>query len=122
VEVVPCYAVVPETEDQDGAAAKLVAQGADWFVFASGLAIEHFHERFDLTGMMARFPATRLALASESVRWALEKLGLAPSAVARPDDAEDLANAIIQAESAMPAQAAGSLPQPSTVELIASAH
>jgi uroporphyrinogen III methyltransferase/synthase len=99
VEVVPCYAAVPETEDLTGGAAALVAEGADWIVFASGLAIEHFHERFDLPGLMARFPGTRLAIASDTIQWALEKLSLAPSAIARPNDVEDLVNAIIRAES-----------------------
>jgi len=48
---------------------------------------------------MARFPGTRLAIASQSVNWPLDKLGLAPSAIARPDDVEDLVNAIVEAES-----------------------
>jgi uroporphyrinogen III methyltransferase/synthase len=99
VDVVPCYAVVPETEDLSGEAAALVEGGADWIVFASGLAIEHFHERFDLPGLMARFPRTRLALASDTIQWALEKLGLTPSAVAQPNDVEDLVKVIIRAES-----------------------
>jgi uroporphyrinogen-III synthase len=100
VDVVACYAFVPETEDRTGGAAALLEEGADWIVFASGLAIEHFHERFDLPGLMARFPHTRLAIASDTIQWALEKLGLAPSAIAKPNDAEDLANALVRAESA----------------------
>jgi len=99
VDVVPCYAVEPETDDLTGGAAALLEEGADWIVFASGLAIEHFHQRFDLPNLMARFPATRLALASDTIQWALEKLNLAPSAIARPNDPEDLANAIIRSES-----------------------
>ena len=99
VDIVPCYAVAPETEDLTGGAAALIEGGADWIVFASGLAIEHFHQRFDLPGLMERFPRTRLAIASETIRWALEKLGLVPSAIARPDDVGDLVNAIIRAES-----------------------
>jgi uroporphyrinogen III methyltransferase/synthase len=99
VEVVPCYAVVPETEDLTGGAASLVKEGADWIVFASGLAIEHFHERFDLPKLMARFPGTRLAIASDTIQWALEKLGLVPSAIAQPNDVEDLVNEIVRAES-----------------------
>ena len=83
VDVVPCYAVVPETEDLTGGAAALLEEGADWIVFASGLAIEHFHERFDLPGLMAQFPGMRLAIASDTIQWALEKLGLAPSAISR---------------------------------------
>jgi uroporphyrinogen III methyltransferase/synthase len=105
VEVVPCYAVEPETEDRTGGAEALVEEGADWIIFASGLAIEHFHQRFDLPGLMARHPRTRLAIANRSIRWVLEKLDLAPSATARPDDAEALVEAIVQAESATSALA-----------------
>ena len=100
VDVVPCYAVEPETEDLTGGAAALVEGGADWIVFASGLAIEHFHERFDLPGLLARFPGTRLAIASPTVQWALDRLALTPAAISRPDDAEDLVNAILKAEAA----------------------
>jgi uroporphyrinogen III methyltransferase/synthase len=100
VDVVPCYAVVPEPEDLTGGAAALVEEGADWIVFASGLAIEHFHERFDLLGLLARFPGTRLAIASPTVQWALDLLGLTPAAVSKPDDVEAMVNAIVQAEAA----------------------
>jgi uroporphyrinogen III methyltransferase/synthase len=100
VDVVPCYAVEPETEDVAGGAATLIEEGADWIVFASGLAIEHFHERFDLLGLMARFPGTRLAIASPTVQWALDRLALTPAAISGPDDAEDLVNAILKAEAA----------------------
>ena len=110
VDVVPCFAVVPEVEDPTGGAAALVAEGADWIVFASGLAIEHFHKRFDLPRLMARFPRTRLAIASPTVQWALDRLGLVPAAISKPDDAEDMVNAILRAESA--AQSAGMRDQP----------
>src|ERR1019366_3158981 len=92
VEVVPCYSVVLEKEDLTGGAAALVEKGADWLVFASGLAIEHLHERFDLPSLMAQFPGMRLAIASDTIQWALEKLGLEPSVIAKPNDVEDLVN------------------------------
>jgi uroporphyrinogen III methyltransferase / synthase len=98
VDVVACYSVVPEKEDLTGGAAALVEEGADWIVFASGLAIEHFNERFDLPGLLARFPHTRLAIASDTIQWALNKLGLAPSVIARANDVEDLVSAIIRME------------------------
>jgi uroporphyrinogen III methyltransferase/synthase len=100
VDAVPCYAVEPEQEDLAGGAAALVKEGADWIVFASGLAIEHFHERFDLPGLLARFPGTRLAIASPTVQWALDKLKLAPAAIGQPDDAEAMVSAIVKAEAA----------------------
>ena len=100
VDAVSCCAVQPETEDLTGGAAALLEGGADWIVFASGLAIEHFHQRFDLPALMARFTHTRLALASPTINWALERLGLAPSATAQPDNVPDLVNAITRADSA----------------------
>jgi uroporphyrinogen III methyltransferase/synthase len=104
VDVVPCYAVEPEPEDLTGGAAALAEAGADWIIFASGLAIEHFHGRFDLPGLMARFPAMRLAIASPTVQWALDRLALTPSAISKPDDADAMVTAILQAE--LPPQAA----------------
>jgi uroporphyrinogen III methyltransferase/synthase len=98
VDVVPCYAVGPETDDPTGGAARLVEEGADWIVFASGLAIEHFHARFDLPKLKARFPSLRLAIASITIKWALDKLGLEPSVVARPDNVESIANEIARFE------------------------
>jgi uroporphyrinogen III methyltransferase / synthase len=95
VDVVACYGVQPEQDDPSGDAAALVKEGADWIIFASGLAIEHFHARFDLPALVERFPSTRLALGSESIRWALEKLGLEPAVVARPDDVESMVEGII---------------------------
>jgi uroporphyrinogen III methyltransferase / synthase len=99
VEAVPCYAVEPERGDPTGDAAKLVERGAEWIVFASGLAIEHFHARFDLPKLVARFPRLRLAIASETINWALQELGLVPAVISKPNDVEDLIGAIIQAES-----------------------
>ena len=106
VDVAPCYAVVAEAGDPTGAAADLAQRGADWIVFASGLAIEHFHECFDLPSLMARFPNTRLAIASDTIQWALEKLGLAPAVIAQPNDVDDLVGAISRAEAAAEARTA----------------
>jgi uroporphyrinogen III methyltransferase / synthase len=100
VDVVPFYAVVPETEDISGGAGALVEEGADWIIFASGMAIEHIHERFNLRTLNERFPAMRMALASPTVQWALDRLDLKASAISRPDDVEDMVNAIVCAEAA----------------------
>ena len=99
VDVVPSYGAKPETEDATGDAARLIGKGADWIVFASGLAIKHFHTRFDLPRLMTRFPNTRLAIASITIKWALDQLALSPSVVARPDDIESVASGIARFES-----------------------
>jgi len=93
------WSATPPTgnERPTGEGARLVEEGADWIVFASGLAIEHFHARFDLPRLMARFPGTRLAIATVSIKWALDNLGLEPAVIARSSDVESLVNAITKA-------------------------
>ncbi len=98
VDVVTCYTSEPETADASGHARQLREQGADWLIFASGLAIEHFQMRFDLHQLQRRSPGLRIALASPTVRWALDDLGLAPAAIAKPNDVADLVRAILEAE------------------------
>ncbi len=97
VDVVTCYSVEPEREDAAGSAARLIEEGADWILFASGLAIEHFHARFDLRRLKARFPSIRLALGSPTIVWALEELGLKPSLIAKPDDIPSMIEGLIAA-------------------------
>lgn len=97
VDAVTCYAGEPERSDPTGAAAKLTEEGADWIVFASALAIRHFHARFDLPQLLARFPGMRLAIASADIRWALDRLGLSPAVIAKPNGPEGLVKAIVQA-------------------------
>jgi uroporphyrinogen III methyltransferase/synthase len=99
VDIVPSYSAEPETEDATGDAARLMEEGADWIVFASGLAIKHFHRRCDLPKLTARFPNIRLAIASVTIKWALDQLGLSPSVVAKPNDAESITNGIAGFES-----------------------
>lgn len=98
VDDVACYAAKPETADPTGDAARLVEEGADWVVFASGLSIKHFHERFDLPQLLARFPGMKIALTTHTSQWALDRLGLTPAAVAAtPHDVGSLVNEIIAA-------------------------
>jgi uroporphyrinogen III methyltransferase / synthase len=95
VDVARAFAVAPE-QRYEPLLARLRDEGADWLVFASGLAIEHLDARLDLRDFLARFPATRLALASGTVEWALEARGLHATVVAQPNDAEDLATRIAE--------------------------
>ena len=99
VHVARAFAVAPERRDEP-LLARLREEGADWLVFASGLGIEHLDARLDLRHFLTRFPATRLALASSTVEWALEKRGLHANVVAQPNDAEDLASRIAETSNA----------------------
>jgi uroporphyrinogen III methyltransferase / synthase len=99
VDVARAFAVATETSDEP-LLGRLREEGADWLVFSSGLAVEHLNARLGLHDYLSRFPATRLALASRTVEWALEERGLHATVTAQPNDAEDLATRIAEAGSA----------------------
>lgn len=98
VDVSAGYSVQPDVRASIVAARSLEEQGADWLVFASGMAIEHFHQRFDLPKFMARHPQTRIALGASTILWALDKLGLKPSAIGDNNQLESLIEAMKSAE------------------------
>ena len=113
VESIVAYAVEAETTPSAEAAARLLAPGVDWIVFASALAIEHFHERFNLPALARGFPAMRVALGSAAIRPALEALGLAPAAIAASERPESLLEAMLAAvDSSEPLAQCSSVPCP----------
>ncbi|MHB8519642.1 MAG: uroporphyrinogen-III C-methyltransferase [Limisphaerales bacterium] len=94
VDDVACYQTVPETEDVTGAAAKLTEKGADWITFTSGSTVEQFHARFDLPGLLAKFPQIRLASIGPETSKALATLGLPAAVEANPHSIEGLVSAL----------------------------
>jgi uroporphyrinogen III methyltransferase/synthase len=98
VEVVAAFGVEAETDAPGDDAGRLRAEGADWIVFASGLAIEHLQERFGLRRLVAQFPRTKLALTTETIWPVLTELGLSPAVVSTPNDVAGLVGAIVTAE------------------------
>jgi uroporphyrinogen III methyltransferase/synthase len=102
VEDVASFGTEPERADPSGDATRLRKSGADWILFASGLAIEHFHHRFDLPGLQERFPFLRFGLASPSIRRQLEHHGLRAAAIAQPNDPQSLVDALVDAGPAPP--------------------
>ena len=69
VDDVPVYKTIPETEDLNGAAAKLLESGADWITFTSSSTVEHFHARFDLAKLLKQFPSMRtVSIGPETTR------------------------------------------------------
>ena len=94
VDDVPCYQTVPETEDVNGAAARLLEAGADWITFTSSSTVENFHARFDLPKLLRQFPAIRLASIGPETSKAIRALGLEPALEARPHTIDGLAAAL----------------------------
>jgi uroporphyrinogen III methyltransferase/synthase len=97
VDDIAAYRTVADTEDWNGAAARFVAEGADWVTFASGSAVRFFHERFDLPKLRARFPALRLASIGPETTKVIETLGMKPDVESRPHTMEKLVEALERA-------------------------
>lgn len=98
VDDVACYRTVPETADPGGVAGRLVEEGADWVTFASGSAVENFHARFDLPGLMQRFTGLRIASIGPETSKSIRALGVEPAVEARQHTIEGLAKALLGAD------------------------
>ncbi len=97
VDDVACYRTVPETEDINGAAARLVEEGADWVTFTSASTVENFHARFDLPALLKRFPALKTLSIGPETSKALAALGLEPNAEAKPHNLDGMVKALERA-------------------------
>jgi len=95
VDDVACYQTVPETEDETGAAGRLLETGADWVAFTSGSTVEHFHARFDLPALLKKFPRLRTATIGPETSQALAALGLKPAVEAKQHTLEGLVEALV---------------------------
>jgi uroporphyrinogen III methyltransferase/synthase len=97
VDDVACYKTVPETEDETGAAAKLMEEGADWITFTSSSTVENFNARFGLASLVAKFPAIKLASIGPETTKALAALGLKPAVEAKPHTIDGMVKALVGA-------------------------
>jgi uroporphyrinogen III methyltransferase / synthase len=94
VDDVAVYKTVPETEDRNGAAARLMEEGADWITFTSSSTVEHFNARFDLKQLAGRYPELKLASIGPETSKAITALGLKPAVEAKEHTIDGLVKAI----------------------------
>jgi uroporphyrinogen III methyltransferase/synthase len=97
VDDVACYKTEPETADPSGAAASLTENGADWVLFSSASTVEHFHARFDLPGLVKKFPGLKLASIGPETSKPLVELDLAPAVEAKQHTIDGLVEALLNA-------------------------
>jgi len=97
VDDLACYKTVPETEDRNGAAARLLKEGADWITFASGSAAQNFHARFNLNQLLTQHPQIQFASIGPETSKALLALGLKPALEAREHTIAGLVKALEKA-------------------------
>jgi uroporphyrinogen III methyltransferase/synthase len=94
VDDIACYQTVPETEDLTGAAARMLAEGADWITFTSSSTVENFHARFDLPALLRHFPRARTACIGPETSKTLAALGIKTSVEAKPHTIDGLVKAL----------------------------
>jgi uroporphyrinogen III methyltransferase / synthase len=94
VDDVACYRTVAETEDQNGAAAKLMEAGANWITFTSSSTVENFHARFNLPELVKKFPEMKIVSIGPETTKALKKLELKPTVEAKPHNIDGMVAAI----------------------------
>ncbi len=94
VDDIAVYKTVPETEDVNGAAAKLMDHGADWITFTSSSTVENFSSRFNLPALLKKYPETKLASIGPETTKAILALGLKPTIEAKPHTIEGLVKAL----------------------------
>jgi uroporphyrinogen III methyltransferase / synthase len=98
VDDVACYQTVPESEDLNGAAARLLEEGADWLTFTSSSTVENFHARFDLPALLKKFPKIKIASIGPETTKKLASLGLKPDVEAKPHNIEGLVKALVSGD------------------------
>jgi uroporphyrinogen III methyltransferase/synthase len=94
VDDVACYKTAPETEDRNGAVARLWETGADWITFTSSSTVENFNARVDLKQLLARHPKIKLASIGPETSKTLAALGFTPRLEAKDHTIEGLVKAI----------------------------
>ena len=97
VDDIACYKTVPETEDLDGTAGRLLEEGADWITFTSSSTVDNFHLRFNLPELTTKFPKLRLASIGPETTKTIVNLGLKPAIEAKPHTIDGLLKAMLGA-------------------------
>ncbi|HEY0455339.1 MAG TPA: uroporphyrinogen-III C-methyltransferase [Verrucomicrobiae bacterium] len=95
VDDVACYKTVPETDDRNGAAARLLDTGADWITFTSSSTVENFHARFNLPKLLQQFPKMRTLSIGPETSAALKALGLSPTVEAKEHNIDGMVKALL---------------------------
>ncbi|MSU41317.1 MAG: uroporphyrinogen-III C-methyltransferase [Pedosphaera sp.] len=95
VDEIAVYKTVPETEDRNGAVARLQEDGADWITFASASSVESFHNRFDLPKATKEHGWRLLSIGPETTA-ALTKLKLKPTVEAKPHNIDGMVAALLK--------------------------
>lgn len=97
VDDIGLYKTVAETEDGSGAAADFLAHGADWLTFTSSSTVEFFHARFNLPGLLQKFPQLRIASIGPETSKAVRALKIEPAVEAREHTTDGLIAALLKA-------------------------
>lgn len=94
VDDVPVYETVIEDQDHNGAAERMLAEGADWITFTSSSTVQHFDQRFNLAKLHESYPELKFASIGPETTKALVALGKAPTIEAKDHTIDGLVEAL----------------------------
>jgi uroporphyrinogen III methyltransferase/synthase len=94
VDDIACYKTVPETDDRNGAVARLLKDGADWITFASASSVENLHARLDLKRLLTDHPQIQFASIGPETSKAIAALGFKPAVEAKEHTIAGLVKAL----------------------------
>ncbi|HEY5296415.1 MAG TPA: uroporphyrinogen-III C-methyltransferase [Verrucomicrobiae bacterium] len=97
VDDIGIYKTIAETEDFFGVTENFLRRGADWLTFTSGLTVEFFHARFDLSKLLKKFPQMKLASIGPETSKAIRKLNLEPVLEAKEHTTDGLISELLRA-------------------------
>jgi uroporphyrinogen III methyltransferase/synthase len=94
VDNVECYRTAPETADESGNLARLLAEGADVITFTSSSTVESFCNLTDLPALRGKFPGLKLASIGPVTSETIRRRGLVVDVEAARHDISGLTDAV----------------------------
>jgi uroporphyrinogen III methyltransferase/synthase len=96
VDDIAVYKTAPAADEAADAGARLLETGADWLTFTSGSTVQHFHARFNLPDLLAKFPGLKVASIGPETSRVLAELQVKPAVEAQTHTAEGLVQALLK--------------------------
>lgn len=95
VDDVAVYRTVADHSDPFGDAQRMLAEGADWITFTSGSTVRNFHDRFDLPGLLQKFPGAKIVSIGPETTKALRSIDLVPNLEAKSHSTQGMLAAMV---------------------------
>ncbi len=97
VDDIPVYETIIEDQDHNGAASRMLEEGAEWVTFTSSSTVEHFNTRFNIDDLLGKYPALKFASIGPETTKALRAIGHEPTLEAAEHTIDGLVDSLLDA-------------------------